>query len=27
MAGKALTDTTRKQARELLRRGKDFVTL
>lgn len=25
MAGKALTDTTRKQARELLRRGKDFV--
>ncbi|TDI11229.1 MAG: DNA repair protein RecN [Acidobacteria bacterium] len=26
MAGKALTDTTRKQARELLRRGKDFVT-
>ena len=26
MAGKALTETTRKQARELLRRGKDFVT-
>lgn len=26
MAGKALTDTTRKQARELLRRGRDFVT-
>ena len=25
MAGKALTDTTRKQARELLRRGRDFV--
>ena len=25
MAGKALTETTRKQARELLRRGRDFV--
>ena len=26
MAGKALTETTRKQARELLRRGRHFVT-